>query len=161
MSKDLMMHKGFTGSMEASIEDECLHGRILFIDDIVTYEGETVAELKDSFVAAVDRYIAYCRRTGKPANKPFSGSFNVRVGPELHKAAAILAAQEGIRLNELVGVALRSYIEKPNTRVEHLHTHNVTVTLVPGQATQQGQYWAAASVNPTNWLTQDASQLAH
>lgn len=53
MSKDLMMHKGFTGSMEASIEDECLHGRILFIDDIVTYEGETVAELKDSFVAAV------------------------------------------------------------------------------------------------------------
>ncbi len=161
MSKDLMTHKGFTGSMEASIEDECLHGRVLFIDDIVTYEGETVAELKDSFVAAVDRYIAYCKRTGKPANKPFSGSFNVRVGPELHKAAAVMAAQEGMKLNELMGNALRLYIETPNARVEHLHTHNVTVTLVPGQATQQGQYWAAASVKPTNWSIQDASQLAH
>lgn len=130
MSTNLMMHAGFSGSMEASLEDECLHGRVLFIDDIVTYEGETVAALKEAFVAAVDRYIAYCAQNGRPANKPFSGSFNVRVGPDLHKAAALLAAQRGIKLNELVVNALRSYVETQNGRDDSLPAQNLTPALV-------------------------------
>ena len=53
-----LSHKGYTGSIEVSFGDNCLHGRILFIDDIVTYEGETVDELATSFKDAVDRYVA-------------------------------------------------------------------------------------------------------
>ncbi|MEI8326181.1 MAG: toxin-antitoxin system HicB family antitoxin, partial [Betaproteobacteria bacterium] len=82
-----LTHKGFTGSCEVSLEDGCLVGRVLFIDDIVTYEGETVPDLKANFEAAVDRYLAYCKRTGKAANKPYSGTFNVRVGADLHRKA--------------------------------------------------------------------------
>lgn len=162
MSKDLLTHRGFTGSMEVSLEDECLNGRVLFIDDLVTYEGETVPTLKDAFVSAVDRYLDYCKRTGKPANKPFSGSFNVRVGPELHKAAAERATQEGIKLNELVTKAMRAYIEaSAGPLVRHLHAHEVTVMLAPGQLPQHGLRWTAASGHPTHWSPQDASELAH
>ena len=56
-----LSHKGYTGSIEVSIEDNCLHGRILFIEDIVTYEGETVDDLATSFKDAVDRYVTYCK----------------------------------------------------------------------------------------------------
>lgn len=110
MTSSKLLHQGFAGSVEVSTEDCCLHGRILFIDDIVTYEGQTVPELKVNFQAAVDRYLAYCKRTGKPANKPYSGTFNVRVGPALHKKAAVAAQAAGMNLNEYILAALNSSI---------------------------------------------------
>lgn len=125
-------HKGYSGSCVASIEDCCLHGRILFIDDLITYEGETVSELEASFEDAVDRYIKYCNQTGKPANKPYSGSFNVRVGPELHRAAAQRAKHSNISLNEYVRCTLEKDINKssPSEVVRHELTvnHNHVIT---------------------------------
>lgn len=105
MSNDFN-YKGYSGSCVASIEDECLHGRILFIDDLITYEGNTVSELCMSFEEAVDGYINYCKETGMPANNPYSGSFNIRPGPELHKLAVQCAVSTGVKLNEFVRAAI-------------------------------------------------------
>ena len=58
---DKLSYKDYTGSIEVSFEDNCLHGRVLFIEDIVTYEGETVDDLATSFKDAVDRYVTYCK----------------------------------------------------------------------------------------------------
>lgn len=99
-------YKGYSGSCVASIEDDCLHGRILFIDDLISYEGNSVSELGAAFKEAVDDYINYCEETGKPANKPYSGTFNVRIGPELHKSAVQCATLAGVKLNEFVRGAL-------------------------------------------------------
>ena len=101
-----LTHKGFTGSGEMSLEDKCLIGRIQFIDDIISYEGATVAELVENFRTVVDQYLDYCKRTGKPANKPYSGTFNVRIGPKLHREAVIAANSAGINLNEFVTTAI-------------------------------------------------------
>ena len=107
-----LSRKGYTGSVEVSFEDNCLHGRVLFIDDIITYEGETVEDLATSFKDAVDRYIAYCEETGKPANKPYSGTFNVRVGEELHRKAAQEAYNRNITLNDYVAQAVKTATEQ-------------------------------------------------
>lgn len=112
MSKVEMKHKGFTGSYEISFEDDCLHGRVLFIDDLISYEGSTPAELKQAFIDAVDRYVDHCEKTGKPPNKPYSGTFNVRVGPELHRIAARCAQRRGMTLNELTTRALQAAVEQ-------------------------------------------------
>ena len=101
MGNNKLIHAGFTGSFDVSLEDGCLIGRVLFIDDIISYEGETVSDLKKNFEAAVDRYIAYCKQTGKPANKPYSGTFNVRVGPALHRKAVIAATEASVNLSQL------------------------------------------------------------
>lgn len=128
MANNNLLHQGFAGSVEVSTEDSCLHGRILFIDDIVTYEGQTVPELKLNFQAAVARYLAYCKRTGKPANKPYSGTFNVRVGPALHKKAAVAAQAADMNLNEYVSAALNSAIAGEKTAsLEHKHHHVITI----------------------------------
>lgn len=115
MSANKLIYKGFTGSFDASLEDECLVGKVLFIDDIVTYEGDMVPELKANFQAAVDRYLAYCEKTGKAANKPYSGTFNVRVGSDLHRQAAIAAQDASINLNEYMARATQAAVEQAPT----------------------------------------------
>lgn len=122
-----LSHKGYNGSIEVSFEDNCLHGRILFIDDIVSYEGETPEDLAASFQDAVDRYVTYCKETGKPANTPYSGTFNVRVGEELHRKAAQEAYNRNITLNDYVAQAIKTATEQNNiTKVEHTHHNTIS-----------------------------------
>ncbi len=124
-----LTHKSYTGTIEASIEDSCLHGQILFIDDIITYEGTTVEETKTSFKEAVNRYLAYCKETGKRANKPYSGTFNVRVGQNLHRKSVEIAFHRGINLNDFVTQSIEAAIEQNGVvKVEHTHHHNITIT---------------------------------
>jgi hypothetical protein len=47
----------FQGSVEISMEDNCLFGRILNIKDIVTYEAKTPQELEGEFRKAVIGYM--------------------------------------------------------------------------------------------------------
>lgn len=133
MAQTELAYKSYTGSIEVSIEDECLHGRILFIDDLVTYEGNSVPYLRVAFEAAVDRYLAHCERVGKPPSKPFSGTFNVRIGPYLHGQAARAASRKGIKLNEFVKQAMQAAIAGNGiiTHERH-HQHNVNVKVDDG-----------------------------
>ncbi len=92
-----LKYKGYIGSIETSLEDNCLFGKILFIKALVSYEGKTVAELDAAFHEAVDDYLATCQSLGQTPEKPCKGSFNVRVGHELHLAAALAAARKKSR----------------------------------------------------------------
>ena len=124
MSKADLNYKGYTGSCEVSIEDKCLHGKIQFIDDLISYEGATVDDVKEAFEAAVDRYLDYCNKTGKPANKPYSGTFNVRVGPDLHRRAAKAAYKLDLGLNDYVTKAIECQLDRDGvTKIEHTHNH--------------------------------------
>lgn len=105
--KHNLTYKGYSGSVDISVEDNCLHGKIEFINDLVTFEGSSPIELKSAFEEAVDRYLAYCKKTGTVPDKPFSGSFNVRTGAALHRQSAQVAASKGISLNEHVITCLR------------------------------------------------------
>ena len=102
----LMEYKGFFGSVEASVEDGCIFGKLEFIDPLVNYEGETVQEMEVAFHEAVDDYIKTCKELNIEPQKPYRGTFNVRIGRDLHRAAAIAAKQKGINLNELVKRAI-------------------------------------------------------
>jgi predicted HicB family RNase H-like nuclease len=124
-----LTYKGYTGTIEASIEDGCLHGQILFITDIIAYEGNTVDDIKASFEEAVDHYLAYCKETGKPANKPYSGTFNVRVGQDLHRKAVEVACHQGMTLNDFVVQSIKGAIAQNGViRLEHTHHYNITIT---------------------------------
>ncbi|MBZ0104639.1 MAG: type II toxin-antitoxin system HicB family antitoxin [Sulfuricella denitrificans] len=134
MANNDLSYNEYTGSVEVSIEDGCLHGRILFIDDIVTYEAESVSGIQEAFEGAVDRYIALCERSGKPAVKPYSGTFNVRIGPDLHRQAAHAARARGVKLNEFVTLAIRDAVTKNGAqKVEHVHQHFVTLSTDSGK----------------------------
>lgn len=106
--KNTLSHKGYIGSVNYSAEDKCLYGKIEFINDLIMYDGDSVASIQAAFVDAVDSYIAFCAEQGKEPNQPFKGSFNVRIGETMHRQAAMEARKLGLNLNEFVKEAVRA-----------------------------------------------------
>lgn len=104
-----LSYKGYVGSVETDFDDNVLFGKLLYIRDLVNYEGETVAELKAAFHEAVDSYLADCEKSGKQPDHPFKGSFNVRLKPELHKELAVAAQNQRMSLNLYVGRVLSKH----------------------------------------------------
>ncbi len=102
----MLRYKDYYGSVDISLEDDCLFGKLEFIEPLVTFEGQNVEELQSAFHEAVDDYIATCEQLGRMPQKPYSGSFNVRVGQELHAGAVRCARLRDLSLNELVKQAL-------------------------------------------------------
>lgn len=109
--KNTLSYKGFIGSVCYSDEDGVLYGKIEGIDDLVTYESSEVSDLVKQFRISVDEYIESCKHFNKPLLKSFKGSFNVRVKPDVHQKAAMLATMQGISLNQLVQKAIEKEIE--------------------------------------------------
>lgn len=110
MTAQVMKYKEHIGSVDFDFDDGCLHGKLLYINDLVTYEAETLPALKEEFEASVDDYIETCRELGVEPNRPFKGSFNVRIGQDLHKKIVYKAAEAGIAVNEAVSRAISDYV---------------------------------------------------
>jgi len=104
---NVFRYKGFIGSIDASSEDNCLYGKLLYINDLVTYEAQTVKQLHVEFKKAVDVYLKTCESLDREPMKPFKGSLNVRIGSDLHKEAALHAAMQGVSINEYIKSAVK------------------------------------------------------
>ena len=94
-------YKRYIGVAEYETPANVFHGRILGIHDIVTFEGDTPAEVAIAFRDSVDDYLDHCATKGKEPNKPFSGKFLVRVPEELHRQLSMLAVTRATSLNTL------------------------------------------------------------
>lgn len=68
--KNTLEHKDFIGSVSFSSEDEVFHGKIEGIDDLVTFEGGSVADLKSAFEEAVEDYIEILVKSYDQVTKP-------------------------------------------------------------------------------------------
>lgn len=104
--KDMLKYKGYYGSIHFDENDLVLYGKVEFIKALINYEGESAADLKKAFEEAVDDYLVMCEQENMKPEKPFKGTFNVRVGEWLHEKATIAATDRGIKLNEFVKQAL-------------------------------------------------------
>ena len=98
-------------------------GKVLFIDDLVTYECASPVDLQKEFEAAVVDYLETCASVGKEPLRPFRGQFNVRVAPALHRAASLRAAKDGVALNDVVVRALDAFLNPSEVN------HNIRLTL--------------------------------
>ena len=102
-------YKSYLGTVEFSPDDLVFYGKIHGINDLVTFEATTVENLVAAYHEAVDDYLDICQRNGKTPEKAYSGQFNVRIDSSLHKQLSILAAKEGVTLNQCVSRALADY----------------------------------------------------
>lgn len=101
-----MTYRGYAARIEYSAEDESFIGRIAGIEDVVTFHGDSVGELRAAFEAAVDDYLATCERIGKRPQRAYSGQIMLRIPPELHARAAMAADARGESLTAFVATAL-------------------------------------------------------
>lgn len=107
-----LIYKGYAGSIEYSREDDLFFGKVLGTKSLLSYEGKTGKELEKDFQATVDTYLDDCNENNRDPEKPFKGSFNVRISPKLHYKAALLAQEEQMSLNSFVEESIRDKIEK-------------------------------------------------
>lgn len=97
-----LQYKGYVALVEYDDADELFHGRVLGVPEVILIEGASVAELKQDLADGIDEYLEDCAAEDRAPSKPFSGSFRLRLGSELHKQATLAAAQAGLSLNEWI-----------------------------------------------------------
>ncbi|WP_312800078.1 type II toxin-antitoxin system HicB family antitoxin [Pseudomonas sp.] len=102
-----MSYRGYSARIEYSDEDGCFIGHIAGIRDVVGFHGESVSEIREAFIEAVDDYLDACQKTGKEPQKPYSGKLSLRIDPELHAQAAMRAELVGKSINQFVADTLR------------------------------------------------------
>lgn len=105
---DKLVYKDFIGTVHFSAIDGVFYGKLEGINDLVTFEGDSVTSLKLAFEEAVEGYIELCIEVGKESMKSFKGSFNVRIAPELHSKAYKAAIIKGKSLNQFVQEAIEN-----------------------------------------------------
>ena len=105
-----LVYKGYFGSVELAADDDMLCGEVLGVKSLITYEGQSLAELKECFQNSVDYYLDSCATRGVVPEKPFKGTFNVRISPDLHRSLAVKSAAKGQSLNATVEEAIKNYV---------------------------------------------------
>ncbi len=108
---NIIEYKGYYAKIEYSAEDKVLYGKIEGINDLVSFESNNIEDIETEFRNAVDDYLLVCEELGQCPDKAYSGTFNVRIAPALHRSIAIKAFKEGMTLNGAVEKAINSYVE--------------------------------------------------
>lgn len=99
---NVIEYKGYVGSVEFSVADNLLFGKVQGIRSLISYEGTTVAELVSDFHGAVDDYLILCEEDGIRPEIAYKGSFNIRIGSDLHRRAAMYAMAHRQSLNTFI-----------------------------------------------------------
>jgi len=96
-------YKDYFGSIEYSKDDNCLFGKVLGMpNNLISYEGNTAAELYSDFCGAIDDYLDYCQQNGIKPKKSYSGVLNIRIPHSTHSKLAFVAEQRGVSINSIV-----------------------------------------------------------
>lgn len=108
-----LRYEGYMGSVEYDEKDGCLHGQVQGMrDELLNYKGKSVAELEKKFKNGVDKYLAKCQKKDEDPKRPYNGSLNVRLGPDLHFRAAKMAERTGITINAFIKEAVAKLLEQ-------------------------------------------------
>lgn len=74
---NVLLYKGYAGRVEFDADPYqdgvgpgVLHGVLLGMRDVVTFEGDTPAEVRQAFRESVDDYLAWCAELGEPPEVP-------------------------------------------------------------------------------------------
>ncbi len=108
----MLIYKGYIGHVEFDDEADIFHGEVINTRDVITFQGATVSEIKKAFHESVNDYLAFCKERNEEPEKPFSGKFNLRIDPELHKQVFIAAKQNKVSLNQWIAEAIRHHIQE-------------------------------------------------
>lgn len=106
MKRELLNYKGYHGTVEFSLKDKTLYGQVIDVNSLISYEGQNLTELETDFQKAVDDYLAMCQAHGETPEKAYTGVFNVRLDPAMHRQLALYAKSHSESLNASVKTAI-------------------------------------------------------
>ncbi|MCR9132946.1 MAG: type II toxin-antitoxin system HicB family antitoxin [bacterium] len=98
----MLKYKGYHGKVELDEDAGILHGEVLDLNDVITFQGRTVEEIQQAFQESVDDYLEFCAKRGEEPEKPFSGKLMLRLPKDVHRNVYLNAKKEGKSLNEYI-----------------------------------------------------------
>ncbi len=107
----MMEYKGYLGKVEFDDEVNIFHGEVVNIRDVITFQGQSVAELRQAFEDSVEDYLEFCIERGEQPEKPFSGRFTVQLSPEEHRQIILAATKAGKRIDSWVADVLGQAVQ--------------------------------------------------
>lgn len=67
----MMSYKGYVGSVTYDDEAGVLFGTVTNIDDVITFEGTSVDEIRQAFRDSIDFYLDFCAEQGDEPQQPW------------------------------------------------------------------------------------------
>lgn len=98
----MFTYKGYHGAVEYDSETDLFHGEVVDLRDVITFQGNSIDQLKQAFRESIDDYIAFCEERGEVPEKPFSGKLMLRLPIDIHRKIYLEAKKEGKSLNEFI-----------------------------------------------------------
>lgn len=95
-----MRYRGYHASMTFDPDDRIIVGRVMDIDDIISFHGESIAAFEQAFHEAIDDYIEACAKLDQEPDKPASCKLMLRIDPPVHAAALEAAKRQGTSLKK-------------------------------------------------------------
>lgn len=105
-----LTYKNYIGTVNFSEEDGVFFGKVIGITDSISFEGDSVESLTEDFHCAIDEYLEFCAENNKEPQQQYKGCFNVRISPELHRQASLLAQARNISLNSIIEQSVKDYV---------------------------------------------------
>jgi predicted HicB family RNase H-like nuclease len=99
-------YDGFLAELDVDEDAGVMHGRVVNARAVLTFEGETLPELRAAFADTIADYRDWCRERGVEPEKPYSGTLSLRLTPELHRRVAEKAASGGESINQFIAERL-------------------------------------------------------
>ncbi|NQU63105.1 MAG: type II toxin-antitoxin system HicB family antitoxin [SAR324 cluster bacterium] len=107
----MLKYKGYSGVVEYDSDENVLYGKVINANAVITFVGRSTDEIKTAFEESIDCYLETCERKGIEPKKPFSGNIRLRIEPQLHQKATVMAASSGKSLNGFISEAIEHAIE--------------------------------------------------
>lgn len=98
----MIEYKGYVGVFEFDPEIDSFHGTVIDTNDIITFYGSSIAELREEMEKSVEQYLEFCREQGREPEKPFSGKLMIRTSPDLHRRLVLEAGRRRVSMNAYV-----------------------------------------------------------
>ena len=102
----MMQYKGYLARVEFDDEANIFHGEVINTRDIITFQGESVKDLRKAFEDSIEDYFNFCRERGEEPDKPFSGRLTVSLSPDQHKMVLTAAEKAGKDIDSWVAEKL-------------------------------------------------------
>ncbi len=108
----MMEYRGYRAAVKFDDDAGIFHGEVIDTLDVITFQGETVVELRQAFADSVDEYLTVCAERGRTPDKPFFGRIPLRVSPAVHRAATAAARTEGKSLNAWLAETVERAVQR-------------------------------------------------
>lgn len=108
---NIMNIDGYQAVLSYDPEIEMFRGEFVMLNGGADFYAKDIDNLRREGKISLQTFRALCEKKGVDPVKKFSGKFNVRLNPELHRKAVSAAMAKGKSLNQLVAGALEHEIE--------------------------------------------------